>query len=86
MSTSEQRWSQARVGLLVALAGVLVFGAVTYVGLAGTPFAHRAIVRAELTDVAGLAVGSRVEMGGVKVGEVARVELHQKNQNQIFLR
>src|SRR4051812_48095185 len=74
-SNLELRWTQARVGLLVAITGVLLFGAVTWVGLAGTPFARRATVRTELSDASGLDVGTRVEMGGVKIGEIAKIEL-----------
>lgn len=75
MQSSEYRWSQVRVGLFVALTGILMFGGAVYIGLAGTPFAKRAKIIALFDDVAGLAVGSPVEMGGVVVGEVHGVDL-----------
>src|SRR5262245_50526535 len=75
MRRSEFRWSEVRVGLFVALAGVVLFSAVVYVGLAGTPFARHAEIRARFKDISGLAVGSPVEMGGVVVGEIIAVDL-----------
>lgn len=75
MQTAEIRWAQVRVGLLVAIAGILAFSGVVYVGLAGSPFARRAHLNARFADVSGLAVGSPVEMGGVVVGEVEHIEL-----------
>lgn len=75
MHSNEYRWSQVRVGLFVALTGILMFGGAVYIGLAGTPFARRAHIVAMFDDVAGLAVGSPVEMGGVVVGEVQGIDL-----------
>lgn len=75
MQAVEFRWSQIRVGLFVALAGIVLFGSIVYVGLAGSPFAPHVEVKALFTDVSGLAVGSPVEMGGVLVGEISAIEL-----------
>lgn len=75
MRSSEFRWTQVRVGLFVAITGILLFAGVVYIGLAGTPFANRATIVAHFDDVAGLATGSPVEMGGVVIGEVSRIDL-----------
>jgi phospholipid/cholesterol/gamma-HCH transport system substrate-binding protein len=75
MRGTELHWAEVRVGLFVAVAIVLAFGAVVYVGLAGTPFARREPVNAYFDDVSGLAEGSPVEMGGVQVGEVVGLSL-----------
>lgn len=83
MRGTEYRWAQARVGLLIALVGVAVFAAIVYVGLAGTPLARRAHVVAHFDDVAGLAVGSPVEMGGVVVGEVSQVDLPEVETGKV---
>lgn len=83
MRTSEFRWSQVRVGLFVALTGIILFAAVVYVGLAGTPFARRAELKAYFDDVSGLAVGSPVEMGGVVVGEVTGIDLPELETGKV---
>lgn len=77
MRKSEVRWAEVRVGLFVALAGAILFGVVVYVGLVGTPFARYHQVHALFPNVAGLAAGSPVELGGVVVGEISRIELPQ---------
>lgn len=75
MRTSEFRWAQVRVGLFVSLAVIVLFAFITYAGLAGTPFVRRIHVVTLLPDASGLALGSPVEMGGVKIGEVSMVDL-----------
>jgi phospholipid/cholesterol/gamma-HCH transport system substrate-binding protein len=75
MQAAEFRWSQVRVGLFLALAGIVLFAGIVYVGLAGTPFARHHEVKALFADVSGLAIGSPVEMGGVVVGEITGIEL-----------
>lgn len=75
MRTTEFRWVEVRVGLFVAITGILLFAGVVYVGLVGTPFARTVAIHTELDSAAGLAVGSPVEMGGVVIGEVGTIDL-----------
>jgi phospholipid/cholesterol/gamma-HCH transport system substrate-binding protein len=75
MRKVEYHWSQIRVGLFVAITGVILFAAIFYFGLVGSPLAREATVYVNFEDFSGLAVGSPVEMGGVQVGQVVRVDL-----------
>lgn len=75
MRASEFRWAEVRVGLFVAIVGIVLFAGVIYLGLAGTPFTRHVELNTRLQDASGLAPGSPVEMGGVVIGEVRRIEL-----------
>jgi phospholipid/cholesterol/gamma-HCH transport system substrate-binding protein len=75
MRSAEFRWSQVRVGLFVAIAGIILFAAIFYFGLIGSPLSNNATLYGQFDDMAGLGVGSPVEMSGVSVGQVLQVEL-----------
>ncbi len=75
MRTSEYRWTQVRVGLFVAIAGVVLFAAVFYFGIAGSPLSRGATVHGLFDNVAGMGVGTPVEMSGVVVGQVREFDL-----------
>lgn len=75
MRGSEFRWAEVRVGLFVALVGIILFAMVVYLGLAGAPFTRHADLNINLPDASGLAAGSPVEMGGVVIGELREISL-----------
>lgn len=75
MRRSELRWAEVRVGLFVALAALVLFAGIIYMGLAGSPFSQQPTLYGMFDDISGLAVGSSVEMGGLRVGEISKIDL-----------
>jgi phospholipid/cholesterol/gamma-HCH transport system substrate-binding protein len=75
MRTAEYRLSQVRVGLFVAISGVVLTASILYFGVVGSPFSRSAHIRAEFDNIYGLAEGSPVEMGGVGIGQIEQIEL-----------
>jgi phospholipid/cholesterol/gamma-HCH transport system substrate-binding protein len=75
MRSTDYRLAQVRVGLFVAIAGIVLFAAVFYFGLNGSPLTKAAKVHALFDNVFGLAEGSPVEMGGVVVGQIESISL-----------
>jgi phospholipid/cholesterol/gamma-HCH transport system substrate-binding protein len=75
MRPSDYLWSRIRVGLFIAMSGIVLFAAVFYFGITGSSLGHRAEVHADFDDVFGLAQGSPVEMGGVVIGQVEKLGL-----------
>lgn len=86
MRTVELKWTQVRVGLFIALALFVFFSLLAALGAAGSPFVDRAHLHGQFDDVSGIAVGSPVEMGGVIVGEVARIDLPDLDTGKVPLR
>lgn len=75
MRTAEYRLSQVRVGLFVAICGIILTASILYFGIVGSPFSRAARLHAEFDNVYGLAEGSPVEMGGVGVGQIESIGL-----------
>jgi len=67
-------WAELRVGLLVIVSVVALAFAILYIGGAGSPFATKYNLRAQMTDVNGLKPGAPVRVGGVTVGSVIGVD------------
>ena len=67
-------WTELRVGLLVIVSVLALAFAVLYIGGAGSPFATKYVLRAQMTDVNGLKPGAPVRVGGVTVGSVTAVD------------
>jgi phospholipid/cholesterol/gamma-HCH transport system substrate-binding protein len=68
-------WSELRVGVVTIVSLVILAFTILYVGGAGgSPFAHRYVVKALMSDVNGLKQGAPVRVGGVEVGTVTRVD------------
>lgn len=86
MRSQELRWAQIRVGLFVALTLFVAFAMLAAMGIAGSPLERRAHLHGLFEDVAGVAVGSPVEMGGVVVGEVAAIDLPDLASGRIPVR
>ncbi len=63
------------VGALVAVAGVAFLVAFTFLKKGGYAEDESYTVRASFTDATGLAWKSRVQIAGIQVGEVAKIEL-----------
>jgi phospholipid/cholesterol/gamma-HCH transport system substrate-binding protein len=70
--TSTARWSHFRIGL-VGLAAVALIGALVTVGSTMSP--GTSTYTAELEHTGGLRIGEEVQVAGVGVGEVTRIEL-----------
>src|SRR5438132_10128893 len=70
-------WTPLRVGIVVAL-GVGAFGVGLYL-ISGNPFQSRKTygVYAVFDDATGLGVRSRVQIAGIPVGQVDKIELDQ---------
>jgi phospholipid/cholesterol/gamma-HCH transport system substrate-binding protein len=64
-----------RVGLLVLVAGGLLFGFLLFVRKGGLSDSESVSVHAYFRDASGLSVKSRVQIAGIAVGEVTRIEL-----------
>lgn len=64
-----------RVGLLVIVAGVLLFGLFSFVQKGGLPDDETVLVYADFDDASGISPRSRVHVAGIEVGEVSRIEL-----------
>jgi phospholipid/cholesterol/gamma-HCH transport system substrate-binding protein len=75
MRRAEYHLSQVRVGLFIAICGILMFAGVFYFGVSGKSFAKRGRVRSAFDSVFGLATGSPVEMGGVVIGQIEHLDL-----------
>src|SRR5438132_13395394 len=71
-------WTPLRVGIVVAL-GVGAFGVGLYL-ISGNPFQSRKTygVYAVFDDATGLGVRTRVQIAGIPVGQVDRIELDQR--------
>ncbi len=65
--------STARVGILVIVAGVLLYGAFIFLG--GRLEHHGNKYFVQMGDAGGVVKGTRISMSGVRIGEVVDVEL-----------
>lgn len=68
-------WEEARVGLLIIAALVVLAGGVLYVGSTGNVFGERFQLVTLMHSASGLAPGSGVQLAGQNVGQVSRVDL-----------
>lgn len=64
-----------RVGLLVLVAGGLLFGLLLFVRKGGLSDRESVSVHAYFRDASGLSAKSRVQIAGIAVGEITRIEL-----------
>lgn len=70
-------WEQARVGLLILAALVVLGAGVFFVGSTGHVFGRRFQLVTLMQSASGVAPGAAVQLAGQTVGQVARVELIQ---------
>lgn len=64
-----------RVGLLVIASGVILFGFLTFARKGSFDKGESTLAYADFKDASGLAVRSRVQVAGIPVGEVEKIEL-----------
>lgn len=68
-------WEEARVGLLILAALVVLAAGVFFVGSTGHVFGERFRLVTLMNSASGLAPGAAVQLAGQNVGQVARVDL-----------
>ncbi len=77
---------EIRVGGLIALGFLIIFGAFFIIGKQEGLFVKRYDLRAKFGNVEGLTVGAPVRLGGVKVGTVERIDFsHDGNERVIVV-
>ena len=74
----------AKIGLLVFLA-VAVFGALLFHRSLAALVKKEHLVQVRLEDVSGVDVGTEVQLQGLRVGQVNRIELRREGEEYFFL-
>ena len=83
MKTDRSR--EVRIGALIAIGCLIIFGAFFVIGKQQGLFTKQAKLRAKFDSVEGLTVGAAVRLGGVKVGTVERIEFSPVGQEKAVI-
>src|ERR1035438_3067472 len=78
-SARQVNWAKFRASAVI-VAGLLIFGALSFLLTGGTLLEPKAQIYLYLPDATGVAPGSPVRVDGIGVGKVTRVELSGSNE------